>query len=157
MTYTEIKKRNSKMYYYRVISVRQSKKILKKRIYLGVDLPAESLNIKENEADERLSKIIKEKKKLSALKKLKPKIIEILKGYNIKKASIFGSYARGEQKKDSDIDIIIEPSKNLSLFGLTEIKIDMEEKLKNKVDLLTYNSIHPLIKRYVKKDEIKIL
>src|SRR3989344_4582156 len=154
MVYTEVIERNKNKYYYRTLSIRQGKKIAKKRIYLGVNLPNESINIKEKESDEVLSNLIKEKLKLSALNKLKPKIIEVLKGYNIKKASIFGSYARGEQKEDSDIDIIIEPPKNIGGFEFTGIAIELEEKLGRKVDLLTYKSIHPYIKKYVKKDEI---
>ena len=42
------------------------------------------------------------------LNKMKPKIVKVLKKHGIKKAGVFGSYARGEQKKKSDVDILIK-------------------------------------------------
>jgi predicted nucleotidyltransferase len=50
------------------------------------------------------------------LKKIKPKILNIINKRGIKRAGIFGSYARGEQKKNSDIDILIEPTKKIGFF-----------------------------------------
>lgn len=155
MTYTEIKERNKKKYYYRVLSVREGRKTVKKREYLGVNLSPELLNVKEQKADEKLFLTKKEKNK-KALEKIKKVIIKILRKHHIKRASMFGSYARGEQKKNSDIDIIIEPPKKMGL-EFVEVAYELEDNLNKKVDLLTYNSIHPLIKRYVKKDEIVIL
>jgi len=78
------------------------------------------------------------------IKKIKPKIIKVLKDNDIVKAGIFGSYARGEQKKNSDIDILIEF--NGSLLDLVGIEMELKKALKKKVDLLTYGGIHPLLK-----------
>ncbi len=93
---------------------------------------------------------------MKEIDKLKPKIVKILKKYGVKKAGIFGSYARGEQKKNSDMDILIEPTKGMGLefFGL---HIELEEKLGMKVDLLTYNGINPHLKDYILKDEVRII
>jgi predicted nucleotidyltransferase len=90
------------------------------------------------------------------IEKLKPIIIKILKQKGIKKAAIFGSYARGDQKKDSDIDILIEPPKGMGLefFGLN---LELEKELGLKVDLLTYNSINCHIKEYILADEVRII
>jgi len=55
MTYTEIKEKNGRKYYYRVRSVKQNKKVNKKRIYLGVNLSEEDLKKKETEADKKLN------------------------------------------------------------------------------------------------------
>jgi len=92
----------------------------------------------------------------SELDRLKPKIIKILKSYGIKKAGIFGSYARGEQKKKSDIDILVKPKKGMGydFFGLA---IELEEKLGKKVDLISYDSISPYLKEYILKDEVRII
>jgi Fic family protein len=54
VAYTEIQKRNGKKYYYRVQSVREGKKVAKKRIYLGADLKKKELNKKETNADVEL-------------------------------------------------------------------------------------------------------
>ncbi|MBI2672321.1 nucleotidyltransferase domain-containing protein [Candidatus Woesearchaeota archaeon] len=84
------------------------------------------------------------------------KVIPILKRYNIKRAGIFGSFARGVQKKNSDLDVIIQPPKKMGL-EFVGLKLDLEKKLKKKVDLLTYASIHPYLKKYIITEEIKII
>ena len=70
---------------------------------------------------------------------------------------MFGSYARGEQKKDSDIDILIQPSKNMSLLDISGLKIELEKVLGKKVDIVSYNYIHPYLKDAILKTEIKII
>ena len=54
MPYTEIKEKNGKKYYYRVMSVRKGKKVNKKRFYLGVDLNKKEISKKEIKADKEL-------------------------------------------------------------------------------------------------------
>jgi len=76
------------------------------------------------------------------VKKIKP----ILRKQGVKKAALFGSVARGDNKKNSDVDILIEPPKKFSLLDLSGLKIDLEEILNKKVDILTYDGIHPLLK-----------
>lgn len=88
---------------------------------------------------------------------LKPIIVEILKKNNIKKAGIFGSYARGEAKIDSDIDILIELDKKKDLYDLIGIELELKKKLKKNIDLLTYKSIHPLLKDEILNEEVKII
>ncbi len=155
MVYTEIKERNNKKSYYRVLSVRNGKKVSKKRIYLGSSLSLSDLSAKEKEADEQLDNLLRIKKK-EVIEKITSKIVKILRRHGIKRASLFGSYARGEQKKNSDIDLIIEPKKGMGL-EFVDVGLELEDEIGRKVDLLTYNSIHPLIKRYLKRDEVKIL
>jgi len=88
---------------------------------------------------------------------LKSKISKILKGHGIVKAGIFGSYARGEQNKKSDIDILIEPSKEMSLLDISGLKIELENALDRKVDLISYKYIHPYLKKQILESEIKII
>ena len=153
MAYTEIRKKNNKNYYYRVLSIRKNIKVSKKRVYLGVDLTKEKIRIKEAKADIILNS---NKNEPMAVRRIKYKIIEILKKYDIKEAGIFGSYARGENKKSSDIDILIQPPKGMGLEFIG-VQLELESRLKRKVDLITYKGIHPLIKKQVLKEEIKIL
>ncbi len=77
------------------------------------------------------------------------KTIPVLQKYHIKKASLFGSYARGEETVDSDVDILIEPPAKMTLFGLAGVKLDLEKILGKQVDVITYNSIHSLLKKYI--------
>ncbi len=81
------------------------------------------------------------------------KIIPILKRQGVKKAALFGSQARGDAKKNSDIDLLVELPKRFGLFEMGGLKVDLEEALNKKVDLLTYNSIHPLLKNIILKDQ----
>jgi len=92
------------------------------------------------------------------LKRLKPKIIKILKRHDVKRAGIFGSYARGEQKKNSDIDILIEvANKKFSLLDQAGLEIELEKNLRKKVEILTYNGINPLLKDRILKEELRII
>lgn len=154
MTYTEIRIRKKKKYYYRVLSVRNGKKISKKRKYLGVNLIKKQLIKKEKEADNLLK--VKNKRKIEFFKKTVPKIRRILKKNNIKKAGIFGSYARGEQKKNSDVDILIKPTKDMG-FKFAGLEIELSKKLKKKIDLITYNGLSPYLKDKILKQEVRII
>lgn len=89
------------------------------------------------------------------LKKLKPKIIKVLKKYNIARAGIFGSYAKGEQKKNSDVDILIEF--NDSLLKLVRLERELKNETNVKIDLLTYKGIHPLLRERILNEEIRII
>jgi hypothetical protein len=91
------------------------------------------------------------------IEEIRHKIAPLLKKEGVTRASIFGSYARGEQKKSSDIDILIEVKKGTGLFKFVGIKQELEKKLGKKVDLLTYKSIHPLLKDEIFRDEKRII
>lgn len=90
------------------------------------------------------------------IKQLQKKITPILKKNDVIKASIFGSFARGEDKKGSDIDILVELQKDKSLLDLIHLKNELEDLLKRKVDLLTYGGVNPRLEKYIYKDEVKI-
>ena len=62
MTYTEIKEKGSKKYYYRGKSIRKGEKVDKQRVYLGVNLKKQELHEKEQEADKQLLNIKEEVK-----------------------------------------------------------------------------------------------
>jgi len=72
--------------------------------------------------------------------------------FEVEKIGLFGSFARGENKKDNDIDIVIEFRGEKSLFDLASLKIELEDVLEMKVDVLTYNSLHPLIRGKILKE-----
>ena len=84
-------------------------------------------------------------------------ILPLLRKYGVVKAGIFGSFARGETTKKSDIDILVQFKGRKSLFDLVRLERELKSTLKKEVDLLTYNSIHPLLKDTILKDEIRIL
>ena len=90
------------------------------------------------------------------IKEIKEKIIPILEQNDVKKMSIFGSVARGEENKDSDIDIIVEFNKDKSLFDIVRIERQIKKVLGRRVDLLTPKSIHPLLLDHIMKDQVQI-
>ena len=93
----------------------------------------------------------------SQIEKYKKRILEILKEHDVKKASLFGSIVREEMTDGSDIDILIEFEGTKSLLDLARLKIKLEEALKCKVDVITYNSLHPLLKEQILAEEVEIL
>lgn len=88
---------------------------------------------------------------------IKNKITPILKKYGVKKASLFGSVVREEQTENSDIDLLVELPETASLLELANLKLDLEETLKKKVDVLTYNSLHPLLKDKILLEQEAVL
>jgi predicted nucleotidyltransferase len=89
-------------------------------------------------------------------KRTREKIVEILKRNGVKKAAVFGSFARGEEKKNSDIDILVEVPEKMSLLGFIRLEFELEEKLKRKVDVVEYECLHPLLKDQIMKEQIPV-
>ena len=85
------------------------------------------------------------------------KLVSILKKHGAKKIEIFGSYARGEQKETSDLDVIVEFEKRKSLLELVGIEQELEDALGIKVDLLTEASISPYLIEKIRKESKVIL
>ena len=88
---------------------------------------------------------------------IKQKAIPILKDAGITRSSIFGSYVRGEQREDSDIDLLVEFPDGLSLFDVAEIKYKLEDALGKKVDLVDFNRIKPRLKSYILSEQMPLL
>ncbi|MBW6518615.1 MAG: nucleotidyltransferase family protein [ANME-2 cluster archaeon] len=88
---------------------------------------------------------------------IRGKILNALKQNDVKRASLFGSVVRGELTDESDIDILIEFKERKSLLDLVGLKLELEEMLKRKVDVLTYNSLHPLLKDRILREQEVIL
>ncbi len=88
---------------------------------------------------------------------IREKILNALKQNDVKRASLFGSVVRGELTDESDIDILIEFKGRKSLLDLVGLKLELEEMLKRKVDILTYNSLHPLLKDRILREQEVIL
>jgi hypothetical protein len=84
------------------------------------------------------------------------RLVSSLRKHGAKKVSLFGSYARGEQRKGSDIDVVVDFSKPKSLLELVRIEGDVSAELGVKVDLLTSGSVSPYLSEAVRKD-VKVL
>jgi len=92
-----------------------------------------------------------------SIEKYKKKILPVLKKYGVSRASLFGSMVTGEATKESDIDLLVELPRDASLLDLAGLKIELEELLKRKVDIVTYRSLHPLLKKRILTEQRSIL
>ena len=94
-----------------------------------------------------------------SIAEIKNKIKPILKRHDVKRAAIFGSYARGDEKKKSDVDILIEykNDNNKSLLDFVGLKLELEKKLGKKVDLVEYCALRERIKHKVLSEQLLIL
>lgn len=82
----------------------------------------------------------------------KEKIIEICKRNDIEFCALFGSFARGEAKAESDVDLLIRFAKPKSLIGHIGVAHQFEDVLGKEVDLITENELSPHIRENVLRD-----
>jgi len=74
--------------------------------------------------------------------------------FGLKKIGLFGSYVGGEQREDSDIDLVVEiesSNKFRSFFGL---KAYLEDALQKNIDLGIESSLKSIVRKYIKKDRV---
>ncbi len=85
-------------------------------------------------------------------KRMIGKIRRILLRHRIRRAAIFGSFARGEGRKTSDVDILFDPPSRFTLFNVVEVKDELENALRKDVDLVSFRSIDKLLRPYIIKN-----
>ncbi len=90
---------------------------------------------------------------IKKLKEIRP-IIE--SKYSVKNLEVFGSYIHGEQKKSSDLDILVDFSKTIDLFKYIELENYLSEKLGVKVDLVMKDTLKPRIKDRILNEAVPV-
>jgi predicted nucleotidyltransferase len=90
---------------------------------------------------------------LAKLRELKPVLRE---KFGIEEFAVFGSVARGEDTKKSDIDIVVIKSRSKNYFNLIEAKYFLIDNLHKDVDIGYFDSIRPIIRRHIIKDMINV-
>ena len=88
---------------------------------------------------------------------IKRRILPILRRYGVKRVGLFGSCVKGEMREDSDIDILVEIEKDISLLDFIGLKLEIEDALGRKVDLVEYDTIKPLLREKILKEQVVIL
>lgn len=81
---------------------------------------------------------------------------ELEREYKVKSLAIFGSYARGEQTEDSDVDILVEFDKVIDLFRYIELENYLSDIVHHKVDLVMRDALKVRIKDRVLKEAVNI-
>jgi hypothetical protein len=92
-----------------------------------------------------------------SITEIKNKILPVLKKYKVIRASLFGSIVRGDDTNQSDIDLMVELPEGSSLLELAGLKIELEGLLSREVDVLTYNSLHHLLKQRILNEQLAIV
>ncbi len=86
------------------------------------------------------------------------RIIALLLRYGVRHASLFGSYARGEQRPDRAIDLLLDMPSGTCLVDLSRLALALEDELGRPVDLVTLRAaLHPLIQERVRREERVLL
>jgi predicted nucleotidyltransferase len=93
-----------------------------------------------------------------------PEIIELIlrhrkelqKEYGVEHLKIFGSYARNEQKENSDLDILVSLNGKIDLLGFVDLKFYLEEITGLPVDLVSDKGMSPFLKPYIEKSTVEV-
>ena len=80
-----------------------------------------------------------------ALRLIREHLPELSDRYGVESLGIFGSFVRGEQREDSDLDILVEFSRTPGLFDFVALKIELAELLEVDVDLVMKRALKPQI------------
>ena len=90
------------------------------------------------------------------IQQIKDTVTDYFKDKPVKKVYLFGSYARGEAKENSDVDILFSLHENtrISYFGLAQYLIDLEKIFSRKVDLVEEETLYPSVKKMVEANKI---
>ena len=92
--------------------------------------------------------------------RIRDAVVPALKPYGLKRVAVFGSYARGEDRADSDIDVLItleEPRrKPFGYFALVQVEEVLSETLGWKVDLVTDSGLSRYVRPHVERDMVVV-
>ena len=83
-------------------------------------------------------------------------LADFFKDQPVKRAYMFGSFVRGENKPGSDLDILVELEPGIGLFKFISIQNQLETALKIQIDLVSANGLSPRIKPYIDSEKILV-
>ena len=85
-------------------------------------------------------------------------VSRVLPRYDVREAYLFGSFARGEQTLDSDIDLRLAYGDSMTFGALYQLSLDLEDELGRKVDIVTNppQRMRPTFRKYIEQDEVRL-
>lgn len=85
-------------------------------------------------------------------------VSRVLPRYDVRETYLFGSFARGEQTPDSDIDLRLACGDSMTFGALYQLLLDLEDELGRKVDIVTNQPqhMHPTFRKIIKQDEVRL-
>ena len=90
--------------------------------------------------------------RLQTLSELRPTVLRVTHARGITNVRVFGSFARGDQRSHSDLDLLVELPDGATLIDLSGLKIDLEEAVGRKVDVLTEGGISSYLRDRILSD-----
>lgn len=91
------------------------------------------------------------------IEEVKQKIAPVLRKYDVVRASVFGSVARGEAGPDSDVDLLVRVGKlPFGIWGFVALKEDLERALRKKVDVISEGALNAALQKKIKNDLTEI-
>ena len=91
------------------------------------------------------------------IEEIQEKAVPILKTNGVEYAAVFGSVSRGEAGPESDVDILVELPEDKTMFDLIELEEHLKSTLGRNVDVVTYRSLHHLLREQILREQIPIL
>lgn len=91
------------------------------------------------------------------IEQIKHSILPIFDRYGVSKAALFGSVAKDRMRANSDIDILVQIDKDISLLDFVGLKLELEQALKRNVVLVEYDTIKSRLKENILKEQQVIL
>ncbi|WP_419696793.1 nucleotidyltransferase family protein [Mesorhizobium muleiense] len=81
-----------------------------------------------------------------------------IKGMGATSLYLFGSAARDDAQRDSDLDLFIDydPARRFSLIDMVGIKQFLEEKMSTEIDITTRDSLHPMLKAEIEQSAVRV-
>ncbi len=92
----------------------------------------------------------------SKFHELRDTIVPILEPYGVQRVALFGSFVRGEESLESDIDLLVKFKKPIGLLNLVGVELELSERLNRKVDLVTEGALSKYIRPYVEKEKVML-
>lgn len=92
----------------------------------------------------------------SIKRQIQRQIPYLSKKYHIKSIGIFGSVAKNEANKNSDVDILVEFKSPVGFFDFIRLENDLSKTVERKVDLVTKNALKPTIKEDILQSTIYV-
>ena len=87
----------------------------------------------------------------------KEKISMVLRRAGVKRAALFGSFARDQATRTSDLDILVEFEGGKTLLDLIALKIKLQKMLDMKIDIVTYQSLSPFLRDTILREQAPLV
>jgi predicted nucleotidyltransferase len=92
-----------------------------------------------------------------SVEEIRQTVVPILRRYGVTRAAVFGSAVTGRLRPESDIDILVQLGQDVSLLGFVGMKLDLEQALGRRVDLVEYDMIRPRLRERILQEQETIL